>query len=338
MRAVRLHETGAPLRAFDVADPKPGRGEVVVRVTAAGICHSDAHYRSGDPKTLFLPITLGHEIAGVIEAVGVGVRPDRIGERVAAHYVVSDGTCDRCLRFGEQFCENYEMLGLTRDGGYAERVAVPGENAVPVPDGVAMEHAAVMMCSSATSLHALRKGRLRPGETVAVFGVGGLGMSAVQLASAEGAGRVYAVDIDDERLEIAAGFRVSPVRAMADPATTIQALGGTDVALVLVDNKEVFQAAMGALTRRGRVVAVGIGGQSIPVEPYSELILGEHELIGSNDHLLGEITELLDLAVEGKLQLDAVVTDLISLDAEAVNRALDRLDGFGPGIRTVITP
>ena len=163
LRAIRLTSPNSPLEAIDLPVPEPGPDEVIVRIEAAGICHSDAHYRAGDPATRVLPITLGHEIAGVIESTGGAVDSDRIGERVGVHYVVSDGTCDRCLRFGEQFCERYEMFGLTCDGGYAERIPVPGRNAVRIPESVSSDHAAVMMCSSATSLHALRKGRLTRG-------------------------------------------------------------------------------------------------------------------------------------------------------------------------------
>jgi propanol-preferring alcohol dehydrogenase len=322
----------------EVADPEPSTGEVAIRVEAAGICHSDAHYRSGDPATGTLPITLGHEIAGVVVTTGEGVDAEWIGRRVAVHYVVSDGVCGRCRRFGEQFCENYEMLGMTRDGGYAELIAVPVGNAVPVPADVALEHAAVMMCSSATSLHALRKGRLQQGETVAVFGVGGLGMSAIQLAFALGARRVLAVDIDDTRLEMATRFGALPVPAREDPAGAIRSSGGADVALALVGNSAVFATALASLGTRGRLVAVGIGREPVPVAPYGDLILGEHELIGSNDHTLTEIHDLFAFAEQGRLQLDDVVTGQIPLDAAPVNATLDRLDGFGPGVRTVILP
>lgn len=338
MKAVQLTAPNTPLELAELPDPEPAQGEVVVRVEAAGICHSDAHYRSGDPQTRMLPITLGHEIAGIIESVGTGVDSARIGGRIGVHYVLSDGTCDRCVRFGEQFCENYEMFGLTTHGGYAERIAVPARNAVPVPDDVPIEHAAVMMCSSATSLHALRKARLAEGESVAVFGVGGLGMSAVQLAAALGAGAVHAIDIDDTRLGIAEGLGALPLRAADDPAASLTSSGGVDVALVLVDKADVFTAAMGSLSKRGRAVAVGIGREPVPVVPYRDLIGGEHELIGSNDHLLSEIHELFAFATDGLLRLDSVVTGSIPLDARAVDEALDRLDGFGPGIRTVITP
>lgn len=338
MRTVRLIARGEPVEAAEVPDPEAGPGEVVVAIRASGICHSDAHYRAGDPATARLPITLGHEIAGVVEAVGEGVDPARIGERVGLHYVLSDGTCERCVRHGEQFCERYEMLGHTVDGGYAERIAVPADNAIPVPGGIRIEHAAVMMCSSATSLHALRKGRLREGEQVAVFGVGGLGMSAVQLALALGARRVFAVDIDDARLEIAAGFGAVPVRGADRAARAIADAGGADVALALVGAREPFAAAVASLGTRGRLVSVGIGKESVPIMPYRDLIRGERELIGSNDHRRHEIPELFELASRGLLRLEDVVTSVIPLDGAAVDAELDRIDSFGPGVRTVITP
>jgi len=338
VRAVQLIIPPEPLEDVTVPYPRPAPNEVVVRISASGICHSDAHYRSGDPKTRQLPITLGHEIAGKIEVIGTNVDPGRIGERVAVHYVVSDSTCNQCYDHGEQFCENYGMVGLTMHGGYAEAIAVPERNAVPVPDSISDAHAAIMMCSSATSLHALRKARFTEGETVAVFGVGGLGMSAVQLANTFGANRVYAVDIDKKRLAIATELGAVPIPTGVDPGAAIAESGGADIALVLVNQATVFARAMESLKPQGRLIAVGIVKDTVPLVPYQHLILGEHELIGSNDHLRSEIVELFELASQGRLQFDSVVTEQIPLDASAINSTLDRLDSFGPGVRSVITP
>ena len=338
MQAARLIRVGAALEGAEIPDLEPEPGEVVVRVEASGICYSDAHYRAGDPSPRVLPVTPGYEVAGVITAMGPGVASDRRGERVAVHYVVSCGACDECRRFGEQFCETYEMFGLTRDGGCAELLAVPARNAVPIPSGIRTEHAALMMCSSATSLHALRKGRLQEGESVAVFGTGGLGMSAIQLALALGASRVFAVDIDDSQLKLAASFGATPLQGHGDPAAAVRKGGGVDVALTLVGNRDVFSSAMASLKPRGRLVAVGIVREPVAVVPFRDLIVGEHELIGSNDHWLNEIHDLVDFATRGLLRLDEVVTARIPLEPDTVNQELDRLDVFGPGIRTVITP
>src|SRR5688500_8411367 len=135
MRAIRLLANRQPLQARELADPEPGEGEVVVDVQRAGICHSDAHYR-GEAGRTALPVTLGHEVAGVVSAVGANVSGLKEGDRVALHYLVSCGTCERCRRHGEQFCATGAMLGKERDGGYAEKIAVPAINAVPVPDQV----------------------------------------------------------------------------------------------------------------------------------------------------------------------------------------------------------
>jgi propanol-preferring alcohol dehydrogenase len=338
MRALQLIEPLGPVRLKDVPDPAPGPGEVTVRVEAAGICHSDAHYRSGNPTPPSLPLTLGHEVAGVITRAGPGVSEARVAERVAIHYVISCTRCRACARGAEQFCEAYAMLGMTRDGGWADQLVVPARNAVPVPERVTLEHAAIMMCSSATSLHALRRGRLHPGERVAVFGAGGLGMSAVQLAYLLGAAEVFAVDLSEERLALAAELGAVPVHAGADAPDRIVDSGGADVALDLVGSDGVLAAALGSLAKHGRAVSVGIARRPMELSPYRHLIGPEAELIGSNDHLLAEVYELLGYAAAGSLRLDRVVTSRVPLEAAAVNAALDVLDGYGPGIRTVIVP
>src|SRR4029077_7714825 len=193
-------------------------GELLVRVRAAGICHSDAHYRAGLSPMGALPITLGHEIAGVVERVGADVRSHAPGDRVGLHYLVTCGECAACSRGLESWCERGAMLGHHVDGGFAEAITVPARNAVKLPASIPFEHGALMMCSSATVLHALRKGRLQPGERVAVFGFGGLGVSAVQLAHALGAAEVFAVDVRAERLASAAGIRAIAVDARASDA------------------------------------------------------------------------------------------------------------------------
>src|SRR5699024_554363 len=135
-----------------------------------GICHSDAHYRAGRGRVAFLPITPGHEIAGTIVASGAAVDRPVIGTRIALHYLFTCGRCDNCARGLEQFCVTGRMVGKDINGGYAEYVTAPARNAIPVPDDVAIEAAAIMMCSSATAFHTLRKARVGPGDRVAIFG------------------------------------------------------------------------------------------------------------------------------------------------------------------------
>ena len=181
-RAVRLVAPGRPLEDASLEVSAPDPGEVLVRVKAAGICHSDAHYRAGRGSTNH-PLTLGHEVAGTVAATGAGVATPRVGDRVCLHYLVTCGECRDCRAGREQFCAAGQMIGKDRDGGFAELIRIPARNAHPLPDAIPFEQGAIMMCSSATALHALRKARISPGDTVAIFGIGGLGVSAVQLAA-----------------------------------------------------------------------------------------------------------------------------------------------------------
>src|SRR5262245_41643927 len=158
MKAVRMRAVRRPLELEETTPRDPGPGEVRVAIRAAGICHSDAHYRSGLSPMGPLPITLGHEIAGVVERAGAGVDALAVGDRVCLHYLVSCGACAHCLAGRESFCERAAMLGHHVDGGFAEAVTVPARNAVRLPDRIPFEHGAILMCSSATALHALRRG------------------------------------------------------------------------------------------------------------------------------------------------------------------------------------
>src|SRR5438046_6847852 len=218
MRAVRLSQVGKPLQEAEVDLPEIGASDVLIRVAACGICHSDEHYRAGISRIDRLPVTLGHEIAGWIEKVGADVKHVTPGDRVCVHYLAHCGTCEFCIRGLEQFCSTGEMIGKHRDGGYAEFIKVPGRNAFVLPDEILFEVGAIIMCSSATALHALNKARLKSDESVAIFGFGGLGFSALQLVKAFGCGEVYVVDINPAKLASIATFGGVPVDATAGDA------------------------------------------------------------------------------------------------------------------------
>lgn len=342
MKAVRLVEVNKPLEMQDVPVAPIGDGQVLIRVRAAGICHTDVHYRSGKSSVQPLPRTLGHEVAGVVEEVGKQVTTVKVGDRVCVHYLLSCGQCYYCNSGNEQFCAEGSMVGRYVDGGYAEYVVVPQHNAVQLPEEVPFEHGAIMMCSSATSLHALHKSRLRGGESVAIFGVGGLGISAVQLALAFGALDVYAVDINADKLKLAEKYGAVSVSAgQSDPVARIRELThgrGVDVALELIGLSLTMKQAVQALAPLGRAVLVGISDQPLEIDTYRELLGREAEVIGTNDHLLHELPLLLELARRGKLDLSEAVTRTVALDANAINGALDDLERFGGALRTVIMP
>jgi propanol-preferring alcohol dehydrogenase len=321
--------------------PAPGPGEVLVRVKAAGICHSDAHYRAGTGSARH-PLTLGHEVAGVVEALGEGVSTHRAGERVCLHYLVTCGECRDCRAGREQFCADGQMIGKDRDGGYAELVRVPARNAHPLPELVPFEQGAIMMCSSATALHALRKARVAAGDTVAVFGVGGLGVSAIQLARALGAARVYAVDVNPAKLALAKRHGAVPIDAKrSEPVQAIReatAGRGVDAALELVGFARTMEQAVESLAPQGRAALAGLTQERMTIAPYRDVLNREAEIIGVSDHLAAEIGELMRFFERGELDLGEAVTRVVPLSADAINGVLDDLEAFRDDVRTVIRP
>ncbi|HKR65212.1 MAG TPA: zinc-binding dehydrogenase [Thermoanaerobaculia bacterium] len=300
MHAVRLTQTNATLVDAELDDPVADGGEVLVDIRAAGICHSDAHYRAGR-GSIALPLTLGHEIAGVNVATG---------ERVALHYLLPNG----------------DMLGKERDGGYAQRIVVPAENAVPIPDGVSFEHAAVMMCSTATAWHALRLSRIERGESLAILGFGGLGVSALQLARTLGVEKIYAVDIVPEKLAMAEHMGAI---AVSEPPRV-------DVALDFAGHAATSAAALRALNFGGRLMIVAINLRSLELDPYRDVLAWQRQIIGVSDHTRDELVEVLDLAARGAIDLSSVITRRVPLRADAIEEVLDDIDRGTTHLRTVI--
>jgi D-arabinose 1-dehydrogenase-like Zn-dependent alcohol dehydrogenase len=296
LRAIRLIRHGAPLIAQDIADPRPQSGEVLIEIRAAGICHSDAHYRD-EPGRVPLSRTLGHEIAGINAATG---------ERVAVHYLLPNG----------------DMIGKEVDGGFAEKIAVPAANAIPIPDHISFEEAAIMMCSSATAYHALRLANLHPGESVAILGFGGLGISALQLARRLGAGDVHVVD------------RVPKKLAIAKALGAIPNLGAVDVALDFAGSAALCHDALRALKPGGRLMLVAINLREFQFDAYADVLSKERRIIGVSDHMREELLELMQM----HLDLSRAITRRVPLEANAINAVLDDLDRGTAHLRTVIVP
>jgi len=342
MRAIRMIEAGKPLELQEISIPNIGEKDVLVRVHAAGICHSDAHYRAGRSAMGMMPITLGHEVAGVVEKIGTQVTNVKMEDRVCLHYNITCGDCYWCSTGNEQFCNSVKMLGHHVDGGYAEYIAVPARNAIPLPDEISFEEGATLMCASATAFHALHKGRVKAGETVAVFGVGGLGMSAIQLAKAMGAIEVYAVDIKQDKLEMASEYNAIPIDASrVDAVEEIRKLTkgrGVNVSLEMIGTRKTMEQAIDSLGNLGRAVMVGLNQQPIEVNTYMQVLGKEAEIIGSNDHLLSELPLLVDMARRKILDTSRVVSQVVSLDVEKINQRLDDLENFTDDVRAVIAP
>jgi 2-desacetyl-2-hydroxyethyl bacteriochlorophyllide A dehydrogenase len=342
MKAVQMIGAGQPLELHEIPVPAIGERDILVRVRAAGICHSDVHYRAGRSPVRPLPMTLGHEVAGVVEQIGEHVTSVRVGDRVCLHYNITCGDCYYCSTGNEQFCPQVLMLGHYTSGGYAEYIAVPARNAIALPDEIPFEQGATLMCASATAFHALRKSRLKAGETAAIIGVGGLGMSAIQLAKAFGALDVFAVDINPEKLQLAAHYGAIPIHAgQTNPVVEIRKLTngrGVDVAIELIGLPQTMQQTVRCLSVLGRAVIAGIGDRPLEIDTYRELLGNEAEIIGSNDHLLQELPVLVEMARRKVLDTSRIVTRVVPLDADAINTTLDALEQFSSDVRTVIVP
>ncbi len=298
MRAVRLLKQGSPLEDCEVEDPRAGEGEIVVDVRAAGICHSDAHYRAGG-GTVNLPLTPGHEVAGVVHGTS---------ERVALHYLFDNG----------------DMLGKERDGGYAERIVVQQHNAISIPPEVPFDQAAIMMCSTATAWHALKLSQIRPGESLGIIGFGGLGVSALQLARVLGVSDVAVLEVVPEKLELAASMGASTE------------LGVLDVALEFSGHPAAATRALRALKPGGRLMIVAINLRKWEIDPYSDVLAKERRIIGCADHTRDELVELMDIARRGEIDLSRAITRTVPLEAGAINVILDDLDRGTTHLRSVI--
>ncbi|PYJ06879.1 MAG: alcohol dehydrogenase [Verrucomicrobia bacterium] len=342
MRAVRLIRPSRPLELQEVELPSLAPSDVLVRVRAAGICHSDAHYRAGTSPVHPLPLTLGHEVAGVVQEAGAEAGQFKRGDRVCLHYLATCGVCAYCQQGSEQFCGSAAMMGKHREGGYAEYVVMPARCAVRLPDEIPFEHGAIMMRSSATALHALSRARLKPGESVAIFGVGGLGLSAIQLAQALCAGEIFAVDLNPAKLLFAERLGAVAINAAkAEPSQEIRRLTGgrgVDVALELVGLPVTMRQAVRSLATQGRAALAGITDQTFEIAPYQEILNKEAEIIGVSDHLAQELPLLIEWVRRGKLKLSEVITRTVPLEAGAINEALDRLEQFREEGRVVIVP
>jgi propanol-preferring alcohol dehydrogenase len=340
MKAARLHAIGEKLRIDNVELPEIGSNDVIVEIQASGICHSDLNYRDGVARVGKLPIILGHEIAGLILKTGEHVKRLEEDERVCIHYIRSCGKCSLCCAGKENFCEQYQMIGKDIDGGFAEYIKVPASNVLRLPHDLPFEQACILGCAVSTAYHALRRGRICAGDTVVICGVGGLGTQAVSLAKILKARRVVAVDISDEKLELAKKLGADEI---VNPATEglapriDETTGGklADLVLDFVGAPEVIEEEMRCVGKGGRLVLVGIGEGNINVSPYETIIGKEMELVGVNDHLRSELAELVDMVASGKMDLSRSITHRVHLDE--VNTGFDILEErIGNPIRVVV--
>lgn len=338
MRAVRYHGPKQRLKLEEVPLPAPEPGQVVVQVKAAGLCHTDLHFLSGLLDLGVRPVTLGHEVVGRVAQVGAGVTDIEAGERVIVYYYVGCGRCLHCLNGDENLCGALRAeYGFVSDGGFAGALKVPARNCIPLPDDLSDEAAAPIGCSVTTGIHAMRLARVEPGDVVLVYGIGGVGLGIVQLASRAGA-EVIAVSRTQAKLEKAMSLGAThaievTVDSVAERVRDITAGQGADVVMELVATEDTMEQSTKALAKRGRLVFIGYSEDSYTVHPI-QLVITEANVMGSVGNTLAELKQAVDLVSRG------IVTTVVdrTLPLEEFQQGIDALSRSEPVGRVVLLP
>jgi alcohol dehydrogenase len=344
MRAAIYEQFQQPLRIDIVPDPSPSADGAVIAVKACGICRSDWHGWMGNDPDIELPHVPGHELAGVVEAVGANVKSFRPGDRVTVPFVCGCGSCPQCVSGNQQVCDRQFQPGFTAWGAFAEYVAInyAETNLVRLPDEIDFVTASSLGCRFITSFRAVKdQGRTRRGEWVAVWGCGGVGLSAIMIAKGLGA-KVVAVDISDEKLEFAKSIGADAVVNSTQTAEVVEAVkdltgGGAHVSIEALGHPQLVFDSISCLRKRGRHVQVGImesGQHNTPI-PMNLVIGRELEILGSHGMQAHRYPEMFELIKAGRLQPERLIGKTVSLDEAAIE--LTNMNSFsGVGV-TVVT-
>jgi 6-hydroxycyclohex-1-ene-1-carbonyl-CoA dehydrogenase len=341
VKAAVFRGAGQPLAIEDVPRPAPASGEVLIRVAACGVCHTDLHYIDhGTPTFTTPPLVLGHEISGRIEATGAAVAGFAEGDPVLAAAVLSCGSCRACRAGRENICENGVMLGNHVDGGYAEYVAVPARDLFSLPPEVPLVEGAIIADAVTTPFHAVvNRGRVQPGDHVLVLGCGGVGLNVVQVAAALGA-RVIAADLSDDKLGWAARLGAtdllnpSRIARLDREVRRITGGGGVDVAFEVVGRGATQEQAFACLRTGGRLVLVGYSPDAMTLNS-GRVMFRELDVIGSLGCRPLDYPRVIELVRQQRIRVRELVTHRFPL--ERINEALDVLRA-GAAVRAVVTP
>jgi S-(hydroxymethyl)glutathione dehydrogenase/alcohol dehydrogenase len=343
MRAAVVRERAGRFEVEELCDPEPGAGEVLIAVAACGVCHTDLHVHDGSVP-FPLPCVLGHEVSGTILEVGTGVDDLHPGQRVAAAFIMPCGDCAMCRSGREELCEPFfahnRLNGTLYDGrtrlfdghgapvwmysmgGLSEQAVIPARGVAPLPDELPLSDSAIFGCALMTAYGAVSHvGALQRGESVAVFGAGGVGGGVVQVARALGAGAIIAIDVDEDKLALARelGATATVNAAETDPVTQVRELtcgGGVAVAFEAIGRPETFRQATEVAADGGRCVMVGIAPVGLTAEvEVTRLVRRKLQILGSfGGRPRHDLPALMQMAVAGDLQLDGAIGARFSLD------------------------
>lgn len=336
MLAARFHAAGQPLALDDVAVPQPGPDEVRVRVRAAGVCGTELHFIEGLYAPAKVPMTLGHEAAGTVDAVGAAVTGWSEGDRVAVFYYLFCGSCRWCLRGRQNLCLTPRgVLAFAADGAFAEHVVVPAHCLVRLPDELSFAQAAPLCCAGTTAVHALTEAGTGPGDVVVVMGAGGVGLAVVQEARRRGASVVAVSRHADRRAAATAAGAARAVQAdgLAVAVAELSSGQGADAVIELAGVTATLELAIGVLGKRGSLVLVGYSADSLTVSPLG-MVVAEQRVLASVGNTLAELQATVALAATGALLPPVAGT----LPLTEVNTALDRLRAGDVAGRLVLLP
>lgn len=328
MKAVRLYE-GPEIRIEEVPEPQSGPGQIRVAVQAAGVCGTDLHAAHGRLPVPVSPVIMGHEGAGIVDALGEGVTNFSVGDRVLLLPSETCGTCPACERGHLGLCPRAQIFGMARDGTFAEKIVAPASCVMPLPDAVPFEHGAILADAVATAYHAVStRAGIEGGERVAVIGCGGVGYHAILLARLLGAKQIVAIDESEGALRRAraAGADVMLDARADDVRKAIRrAAGGDgpDIVIEYVGKKVTVELAMASVARGGRVIVGGVGMESPELGPLVSFVGREIGVLGSMGYTRSELEHVVDLAESGRLDLSGSITGRYPL--ERAEEALDDL-------------
>ncbi|WP_449279693.1 alcohol dehydrogenase catalytic domain-containing protein [Leucobacter sp. GX0328] len=333
MKAAVLTQTSAPLEFLDIERPQPGPGQVLVKIEACGVCHSDVHYWNGEdelPEGRPQPV-LGHEGVGTIVELGEGARGE-IGDRVGIGFVYETcGECRECRTGGETYCQNSQATGVHVDGCFAEYIVSADNWVTPIDERLDSAEAAPLLCAGVTAFSAVSKTGLGPGKIGVVFGLGGVGMYALQFAVLTGA-KVIALDFDEAKLEQAREYGAALALKPGDEATAeILALGGADACLSFAPSPKVLKNEIEVAAPRATIVQVALPPQELSFYAW-EIINKGLRIVGSADGTRLERDTVIRLAAEGRVQ-----SKVLPIPFADINESIIELDeGRAPG-RYVVT-
>ncbi|KKI85855.1 alcohol dehydrogenase AdhP [Shouchella clausii] len=335
MKAAVVNQFNQQLEIKEVPVPTVEYGEVLVKIKACGVCHTDLHAAHGDwPVKPKLPLIPGHEGVGIVEEIGEGVTSIKVGDRVGIPWLYSAcGECEYCLTGRETLCPDQLNAGYSVDGGYAEYCKAPANYIVKIPENLDFAEVSPIFCAGVTTYKALKVADAKAGDWVAIYGIGGLGHVALQYAKAMGY-NVVAVDIMEDKLELAKrlgadltvnGLQVDPVQEIKEK------VGGVQAAISVAVTKKAFEQAYGSVKRGGTLVVVGLPNDELPI-PIFDTVLNGVTVKGSIVGTRKDLQESIEFAAQGKVR-----TNIETQPLDKINEVFERMENGKINGRVVLT-